>query len=157
VDRKIGPLPTPMMILNVAALVVLLVGIGGISAAVSVGWTILRLVGVGLSFYCLVMLPWTMRTLDHFGVPGAALLHDHELVTSGPYRLARHPGHSAYIAIWLETALGTLNWLLLALFSLGVAGAFLSSRAVEKLLHQRFDREYEEYAGRTNRFYPGIW
>jgi protein-S-isoprenylcysteine O-methyltransferase Ste14 len=46
---------------------------------------------------------------------------------------------------------------LLALWPLGVAGAFLSSRAEEKLLRQEFGTRYDEYAEQRNRFIPGLW
>jgi protein-S-isoprenylcysteine O-methyltransferase Ste14 len=157
VDRQIGPLPTPLTLLNLVAVVILLTGVGAIDADDSAGWLVVQVVGLGLSLYGLVMLPWTMQTLDRQGIPGVALLEDHALVTSGPYQLVRHPGYSAFLALWLGTALATLNWLLLVLWPLVIVGAYLSSRAEDRLLREEFGKEYEAYAQGTNRFVPGLW
>jgi protein-S-isoprenylcysteine O-methyltransferase Ste14 len=157
VERQRGPLPTPLTFLNVIAVVILLLRIGEITVDESIGWLVVRGLGIGLSLYGLVILPWTMRTLGRFGIPGAAVLEDHALITSGPFQLVRHPGYSAFIALWLGTALATLNWLLLALWPLVVTGAFLASRAEEALLRDEFGKEYTEYAQQKSRFLPRVW
>jgi protein-S-isoprenylcysteine O-methyltransferase Ste14 len=153
VERRIGPLPTPApFVAFIVAGLILLTRAGEISA----GWPILRLLGIGLSFYAIAMLPWTMRTLGRFFVPGAAILRDHALVTSGPFRLVRHPLLSAVTAFWLGAALGTLNWLLLALWPLLLAAVFMSSRHEEALLREKFGTAYETYAAQTGRFIPKV-
>jgi len=157
VQQQIGPLPTPITLLNVIVLVVLLMRVGKFSVGESVVWTLIRILGLGLSLYGMILLPWTMQTLDRFGLPGAGILLDHELVTSGPYQFLRHPGYSAFLALLLGTALGMLNWLLLVLWPIGFTGAFLSSRAEERLLNEKFGQDYKEYAQGTSRFIPGIW
>jgi protein-S-isoprenylcysteine O-methyltransferase Ste14 len=157
VQQQIGPLPTPITLLNIIVLAILLMRVGKISVGESIFWTLIRILGLGLSLYGMILLPWTMQKLDRFGLPGAGILQDHELVTSGPYQLVRHPGYSAYLALWLGTALGMLNWLLLVLWPIGLTGAFLSSHAEEKLLRDKFGQDYREYAQDTSRFIPGIW
>ena len=157
VEEKAGPLPTPLSIFNFIVLLLLLTGIGEIATDNSAGWLILRLVGVGFSLYGLIMLPWTMRTLGRLAAPGPAVLTDHELITAGPFQLVRHPGYSAILAIFLGTALGTLNWILLVLWPVAVAGTFLTIRAEERLLRDKFGTPYEEYTQETDRLIPGIW
>lgn len=154
VERKIGPLPTPVpLVAFIAALLILLTRTGEMSA----GWPILRALGVGLSPYAIVMLPWTMPTLGRFFVPGAAVLRDYALVTAGPFRVVRHPLLSAVMALWLGAALGTLNWVLLALWPLLLAGVFISSRDEEGLLRDKVGTTYEAYAAQTGRFIPKMW
>jgi len=157
VEQQAGPLPTPMSIFNFIVLLIVLTRIGELAIDSLIGWVLLRVLGIGLSLYGLAMLSWTVRTLGTLGAPGPAILRDHELITSGPFRLVRHPGYSAILAIFLGTALGTLNWLLLALWPLVVAGTFLTSRAEERLLREKFGTAYEEYAQQTSRFVPGVW
>jgi protein-S-isoprenylcysteine O-methyltransferase Ste14 len=151
VEDKIGPLPTPgPVIVSAVAILLLLTRTGEILAE----WPIVRLLGVALSLYTIVMLPWTVRTLGRYGIPGAAILRDHELVTSGPFRLVRHPGYSAILALWLGAALGTVNWLLLVLWP--VLAAILSSvtRQEERLLRAKFGATHEAYCTRAGRFIP---
>ena len=52
----------PILVSTLAALI-LLMRIGEMNRDDSIGWTSLRVLGVGLSFYSIVMLPWAIRTL----------------------------------------------------------------------------------------------
>jgi protein-S-isoprenylcysteine O-methyltransferase Ste14 len=146
-----------MGIIQIVGLLILVTRIGEISASRSAEWLIVRVLGLGLSLYSLGMLLWTVRTLGRFGLPGPAVLQDHELITSGPYRLVRHPGYSAIQVFLLGTALGTLNWLILVLWPVGVVATYLNSRSEERLLREKFGTAYEEYAQQKNRFIPGVW
>lgn len=157
VEKQVGPLPTPgPLIVAVVAVLILLARAGQITGDASIARPILRVLGVALSLYAIVMLPWAVRTLGRFGVPGAAILRDHSLLTSGPFRLVRHPGYSAVLALWLGSALGTLNWLLLALWPLLVALLFMVTREEEALLRDRFGTTYEVYAAKTGRLVPKV-
>ena len=157
VEEQAGPLPTPLSIFNFIVLLLLLTRTGEIATDNATGWMLLRVVGVGLSLYGLALLPWTVRTLGRLAAPGPAVLKDHELITAGPFQLVRHPGYSAILAIFLGTALGTLNWILLVLWPLVLAGTFLTSRAEERLLREKFGADYDDYAEQTNRLIPGPW
>lgn len=156
VERQKGPLPTPLGIFNFIVLAIVLTQFGELTYT-GAGWTVVRLVGIGLGIYGIVMLPWALGSLKHLALPGAGVLRDHELVTSGPFRLVRHPLTSALLGLWLGTALGTLNWLLLALAPLFVGMAVLGVRAEEQLLTEKFAEEYELYARHTPRFIPRPW
>ena len=83
-----------------------------------------------------------------------AVFQDHELVTSRPFRFVRNPGYSAILALWLGTALGTLNWILLALWPVLVVVLSMVTRAEEGLLRGKFGTSYDAYAARTGRFIP---
>jgi protein-S-isoprenylcysteine O-methyltransferase Ste14 len=158
IEENVGPLPTPGPVLvSIIALLILITGVGEIAGETSIGWALLRVLGLGLSLYTIVMLPWAVRTLGRFGVPGIGVFRDHALVTSGPFRLLRHPGYSAILALWLGAALGTLNWLLLALWPPLVIVLFTVTREEEGLLRAKFGRTYEAYASQTGRFVPKVW
>ena len=157
VERKLGPLPTPgPVVVSLVAVLILLTGTGEIAGETSIGWVILRVLGVGLSFYAIIMLPWAVGTLGRFGVPGVAVLRDHALVTSGPFRLVRNPGYSAIMALWIGAALGTLNWLLLAVWPLLVGVLFIVAREEEGLLRSKFGTSYDVYAAKRGRFIPKV-
>ncbi len=78
------------------------------------------------------------------------------LVTSGIYRLVRHPLYTAVLC-------GSLGWALLwrswpALVATLAAALFLDAKArrEERWLRQQFP-EYSRYAQRVRRFVPGIY
>ena len=130
--------------------IIVLSGIGRLSAL----WPIIRILGFALSLYALVILVWVPRVLGRFLVPQAVAFPDHELVLAGPFKYLRHPGFSGALALWLGTALGLLNWLLLALWFLLIAGKTIQARAEEEILRAKFGSVYEAYAQRTWRFVP---
>lgn len=156
IEKKRGPIPAPIGAIQAVAVVILATGFGEITGETSIGWAIVRGVGFALSLYAIVMLPWALRSLGRFAVPGAAVLRDHVLVTSGAFRFVRHPLASAQMALWLGAALGTLNWLMLALWPLVLFGGFLATQAEERLLREKFGPAYEEYAAGRGRFIPKL-
>lgn len=157
VEQKVGPLPTPgPLVVATAGSLILLTGLGEIDGRLAAGWWVLRGAGVALSLYALVTLPLAARALGRFGVPGVAVLTDHGLITSGPFRLVRHPGYSAVLALWLGAALGTLNWLLLISWPVLLGVMLVISRDEEVLLRRKFGSSYDAYARRTGRFFPGL-
>ena len=146
----------PMIFLPVDLFVpplILLSGIGQLSAT----WPLIRILGFALTLYAFVILAWVPRVLGRFLVPQAAVFPDHVLVTAGPFRFLRHPSFSGALALWLGTALGTLNWLLLALWFLLVVGKTIQARTEEELLRTKFGSVYEAYTRQTGRFIPKIW
>jgi protein-S-isoprenylcysteine O-methyltransferase len=152
-ERQIGPLP------EVGALVawfvpplILLSEIG----KMPIEQPILRAFGVGLSLYAEIVVVWTVRTLGRLLIPGLAVYRDHVLVTSGPFRWLRHPMYSGALALWLGAALGTLNWLLLALWPLLVVGVVRELPTEEGMLRAKFGAAYEAYAAQTGRLLPRL-
>ena len=146
----------PMIFLPVDWLVpplILLSGIGQLSA----GWPFIRILGFALSLYALIILTWVPRVLGRFLVPQAVVFPDHALITSGPFKFLRHPSFSGALALWLGTALGTLNWLLLGLWFLLLVGKTIQARAEEEILQTKFGSAYEAYARQTGRFIPKLW
>lgn len=156
VEKQIGPLPTPMGYLPIIFLLILLTGIGNLDAVSSTGWVIVSGLGIALTLYSLGLLAWTVRTLGRLAAPGPAVFTDHELITTGPFHLVRHPGYAAVQVLALGIALGTLNWLILAMWPVLLAATYFNARAEEQLLSEKFGPAYEEYARQKNRFIPGV-
>ena len=78
----------------------------------------------------------------------------HELVTSGPYRLVRHPIYTGLLLALAGTAIafGTLGALLsLPLF---LVGFWLKLRIEERFMRHQFGAAYDAYAARTKALIP---
>ena len=78
-----------------------------------------------------------------------------ELVTSGPYRLVRHPIYSGVLLGLVGTALATnLYWLIIA----AVMGAYFlySAKVEEGLMTAAFPSVYPSYRARTKMLIPFV-
>lgn len=153
VQQKDGPLPPPPALISwLIPPIILLTEVGQIAAA----WIPLRALGVALSLYALVVMPWATFVLGRSYTPGPAVLQEHDLVESGPFKLVRHPIYSAVVALWLGAALGALNWLLLLAWPMIAFGVTKQSRAEEEMLRAKFGSDYDAYAGRKGRLVPKL-
>lgn len=80
----------------------------------------------------------------------------HELVTSGPYRVVRHPIYTGILAAIFGLVLvgGTL-WLIM--FG-GMLLMFVwRVKREEEFMMQLFPQQYPEYKKRTNALIPFVW
>lgn len=78
-----------------------------------------------------------------------------ELVTSGPYRLVRHPIYTGILLAMLGTALAVnVYWLLI----FGVMGAYFiySATVEERLLIASFPADYPGYRAKTKMLIPFV-
>ena len=114
--------------------------------------------GLAVMLLAYLLGAWAMAVNEHFELL-VRIQNDreHRVVTSGPYRIVRHPGYLAAIVGGLTSPLilGSL-WA----FAPVVAGALLFT--ARTALEDRTLREelagYQEYAARTrHRLLPGIW
>jgi protein-S-isoprenylcysteine O-methyltransferase Ste14 len=88
----------------------------------------------------------------NWGMP-MTLKDEPELVTSGPYRLVRHPIYSGILLATLGTALAVnLDWLIL----LAVLGAYFlySAKVEEQLMTDQFPAVYPAYRNDTKMLVP---
>ncbi|MHB1432769.1 MAG: methyltransferase family protein [Streptosporangiaceae bacterium] len=79
-----------------------------------------------------------------------------ELVTSGPYRLVRHPIYSGILVAGLGTAVA-LSWLWLIAVALAAVYFGYSAIIEERYLAERFPDSYPEYQRSTKRLVPFVF
>jgi protein-S-isoprenylcysteine O-methyltransferase Ste14 len=116
-----------------------------------------RYLGLALLVPGCVLRIWPMFVLGHRFSAYVAIQERHELVTTGPYRLIRHPSY-------LGAILGFLGWALVFRSVLGLAllvPAWLllqeRIRAEEALLASEFGDAHATYRARTWRLLPGVY
>jgi len=125
-------------------------------------WTSLPIyftvVGIGLYIISVILIDWSMITNRYFETT-VRIQKDrgHQVITTGPYKIVRHPG---YVGIILSVL--SFSLIIGSLFSLIPAGIiillFIIRTSLEdKTLHAELDG-YPEYAKRVKyRLFPGIW
>lgn len=87
----------------------------------------------------------------------ARLIEDHKLVTSGVYKIARHPIYAAMLGMLLATAFVLSHWLVTIIaVAIFLTGTKIRVVSEEKLLRDAFSQEYEDYAQRVPAFIPFV-
>jgi len=90
----------------------------------------------------------------NWGMP-MSLREGHALVTSGPYRLVRHPIYTGAIAAMLGSALVSPIWSVI--FVLFTAYFVYSATREEKMMVQQFGETYRAYQARSKMLIPFIF
>jgi hypothetical protein len=85
----------------------------------------------------------------------AALNADHELVTSGPYRIIRHPIYASMFAMMIMSVLllGKLPWWPIAI-ALFLTGIEIRIHAEDRLLRERFGSRFEDWKSKVPAYVP---
>ncbi len=109
----------------------------------------LTLTLAALAGYALIL--WSLLTLGgRFGIAPA----DRGLVTSGPYRLVRHPMYLGELLLRGALAISAPNLVMALLLTLCLAGI----QVLRIQREERVIRGYEAYAEQTRfRLLPGVW
>jgi protein-S-isoprenylcysteine O-methyltransferase Ste14 len=114
----------------------------------------LRWLGVVLGVLSLPFLAWVHYVLDKYWDVSLSLQKDHALVTSGPYRLIRHPMYTVHIVYFFTWVLVSANLLLLINYLLTILLLTLRMLKEEQMLLDHFGDEYRAYMKRTGRLLP---
>jgi protein-S-isoprenylcysteine O-methyltransferase Ste14 len=102
------------------------------------------------------VLSWTsVRHLGRQFRVNAGLYEDHELVTTGPYAIVRHPIYSSLLAILVSTLfLLTPSSVIPVSLALFLAGTEIRVATEDNLLASRFGKRFEEYERRVKAYIP---
>ena len=118
----------------------------------------MKVVGMVVQIPCFVLLGWVMRENTYLSqVVKIDEARGHQVITTGPYALVRHPMYTIVIVLLfaMPIALGSRYALILSVFLsvLLVVRTYLEDRT----LHEELEG-YVEYAEKTRyRLLPGIW
>ena len=101
---------------------------------------------------------WAISTLGRFFRTKVLVLDDHRLVTSGPYRVLRHPAYTGSILTLAGLGLAFGNWLSALSAFVCILLAFAWRILVEeKALRARFGAAFELHRRRTWAVIPFFW
>jgi protein-S-isoprenylcysteine O-methyltransferase Ste14 len=116
------------------------------------------LAGIGLAFFALGLglAVWARVHLGrNWGTPMTQKVEP-ELVTSGPYRLARHPIYSGILIAGIGTAVA-LSWLWLTALALAAIYFVYAATVEERYLTERFPDDYPPYKRSTKMLVPFLF
>lgn len=122
-----------------------------------VGWPLAaRWVGLALMAMMLPLLLWMFRSLGRNITPTVKTRSQHELVVSGPYRYIRHPLYTFGGLFFLGAALVVGNWSLFICAVVALWALFSRTPLEERMLVERFGKQYEDYMANTGRYLPKL-
>jgi protein-S-isoprenylcysteine O-methyltransferase Ste14 len=86
-----------------------------------------------------------------------AIQPGHKLVTSGVYRVIRHPSYLGLLVNSLGWTLAFRSGVGVLLTALMLLPLLARIHAEERMLQTQFGREYDAYCSRTSRLLPGLY
>jgi protein-S-isoprenylcysteine O-methyltransferase Ste14 len=112
--------------------------------------------GVGITAAAVALAIWARWHLGENWSGAVTLKAGHELISSGPYRLIRHPIYTGILSAMAGTALalGELRGLLA--LALAVSAFYYKARKEEGYLMMEFGDKYRDYSARTGRLFPKL-
>lgn len=117
-------------------------------------WTIG--IGLGLEAFAILLHISARRHLGRNWSSTVMIKADHQLVTSGPYRLIRHPIYTAILALAGGTAIVTAQLHGAVGFAMFAFVYWRKLRLEEARLAETFGAEWSSYRGRSWALVPGV-
>jgi len=121
------------------------------------GLTAVGIVGVAFLLAGLGLYAVARRTLGGFFSEAVRITPEHKLITSGPYRLVRHPIYVGGILYGLSIPMIANSLYGFVIMLVPIPVVFYRIRFEEKILVSRFGQEYLEYARKTKKLIPYLY
>lgn len=120
---------------------------------------LLSIIGVIFYFPGTGLYLWGLVTLrSQFGVSGllgAELYQEHELITSGPFDIVRHPMYVGVVLAAIGALLIFRTWAMLVFAPISLVVVARAERE-EKLLAQEFGDKWKSYASKVPKWFPRL-
>ena len=114
-------------------------------------------VGISLILLGSLLRRYCFRTLGQYFTGDVRARHDQPVITSGPYRLVRHPSYTAGIMMFMGIGLALGSWLSAALVTVAAIATYTYRVTVEeRALLETIGEPYGTYMKDRKRFIPYI-
>jgi protein-S-isoprenylcysteine O-methyltransferase Ste14 len=112
--------------------------------------------GILLTAAGLLLTVWARLHLGKNWSGTVTIKKDHELVTSGPYAVVRHPIYTGLLLAFLGSALALGEWRGVAAFALAAAALWRKLRTEERWMREQFGEAYRTYSQRVAALVPFV-
>jgi len=117
----------------------------------------LFVIGVLMIFLGSVLRRYCWRTLGEYFTGDVRARPDQPVISSGPYRLVRHPSYTAGMMMFIGIGLALGSWLSLALLTIATIATYSYRVAVEeRALLDTIGEPYDAYMKERKRFIPYV-
>jgi protein-S-isoprenylcysteine O-methyltransferase Ste14 len=101
---------------------------------------------------------WSFRTLGTYFTFSVQTSSDQPIITSGPYRLLRHPSYTGFLLGFTGVGFFIGNWLSIAAILAGsMVGLSYRIAVEEKALEAETGDRYRQFAATRKRLIPFVW
>jgi protein-S-isoprenylcysteine O-methyltransferase Ste14 len=101
---------------------------------------------------------WSFQALGRYFTFTVMTSPDQAVITTGPYRVLRHPSYAAILLILIGIGISLANWLsLAALIGFVLIGLLNRIRVEEAALSATLGERYTNYASGRKRLIPFVW
>ncbi len=119
--------------------------------------SLVTLVEVALVIGSLWLVRGAVQVLGKQWSFAARVVEEHELVTSGPYAIVRHPIYTGMLGMLVATGIAlSAWWVVLAATAVFLAGTLVRTRAEERLLRATFGEKFDRYAAAVPALIPRL-
>ena len=120
------------------------------------GWIAFRSLGLALMLFGTAFNVWGRLYLKTNWADHVRIYNDQTLITTGPYRIVRHPLYASLIWMFYGAAIAYLNPLAaIETTLLFIPAMIYRSNLEEHALHKTFGERFSKYRKNTGRFFPG--
>ena len=113
--------------------------------------------GLAVQAAFLLLAVWARRHLGRNWSAEVRLAEGHALVTSGPYRVLRHPIYTSMLGMAVGTTIVSAQWHSVVGVALMIAAYARKIRMEEKILSAEFAQEYADYKKKSWALVPGVF
>lgn len=113
---------------------------------------------IGLCFYIVFswLQIWAFKVLGENYSQDIAIKKDHKLVTSGPFKIVRHPQYLSQMLMDLGGAVATLSFILAPLALIQIPFLLMRASFEDKLLEKHFGDNFRSYKKKSGMIFPFI-
>jgi len=115
-----------------------------------------RMIALAITLAGCLFAAWARLILGANWSGRVTLKQSHELITAGPYSLARHPIYTGLLVASVGTALAIGEWKCIIGLPLIVLAFITKIRQEESLMMQAFPDTYPTYRKRVKALIPGV-
>jgi protein-S-isoprenylcysteine O-methyltransferase Ste14 len=114
--------------------------------------------GLGVIWAGIALRWWCFRTLGHYFTFTVMTSANQPVITTGPYRVLRHPSYAGILLVLAGIGISYGNWLsLAALIFLPLIGFINRIHVEEAALSATLGAAYTTYASSRKRLIPFVW
>ena len=113
--------------------------------------------GSGLTGLGLLFTVWARRHIGTNWSATVTIKEGHELVTTGPYAIVRHPIYTGLLLALVGTALAIAEWRAILAIAFALVSFVRKLRVEERWMREHFGESYRAYCQRTDALVPFVW